>query len=166
MQLAQVTRGELRREEVDLSALAQMVAQRVCRDEGGRELRVSIQPELRARADARLLQVLLENLLANACKFTSQEPLAEISVGTLGDEESDAARAPGQIVYYVRDNGVGFDAAGAEGLFQPFKRFHKPEEFPGTGVGLATVMRVATRHGGRVWIESAPSAGTTVYFTL
>lgn len=155
MQLAGVARSELQREQVDLSSLAQMVADRVCQSAETSEQHVSIQPDLEVRADARLLQVLLENLLANACKFSSEEPVAEIEVG-----------ARDQDTFYVRDNGVGFDVDQAEGLFQPFQRFHHADQFPGTGIGLATVQRVAKRHGGRVWIESAPGAGATVYFTL
>jgi light-regulated signal transduction histidine kinase (bacteriophytochrome) len=124
-----------------------------------RQVSVSVQPGLRAAGDGRLLGVALENLLANAWKFTSQQAHAEISVG----QHIDAAGLP---VFFVRDNGAGFDMAYADKLFLPFQRLHAASEFPGTGIGLAIVSRVIERHGGHLWAESAPGCGATFFFTL
>jgi len=166
LRLAGVTRGELRREEVDLSALAQMVATRVGQATPERALQLTIQPDLLVDADAQLLLVLLENLLGNAWKFTACEASAEVEVGKLADDEQRFHRESDEAIYFVRDNGVGFDVAQAKQLFQPFQRFHRSDDFPGTGIGLATVQRIVARHGGRVWAESAPGEGTTIFFTL
>ncbi len=100
----------------------------------------------------------LTNLFDNACKFTGPRPEAVIELGRAGD------RGPG--VFFVRDNGVGFDMGYAKNLFGAFQRMHRPSEFPGTGIGLATVRRIINRHGGRIWAESAPGAGATFYFVL
>lgn len=117
-----------------------------------------IQPGLLARGDARLLHVVLDNLLRNAWKFTSRKPEARIIVA--GFEET------GEQVFLVRDNGVGFDMHYASQLFTPFQRLHHTDEFEGTGIGLATVKRIILRHGGRIWAESQVDQGTTFYFTL
>jgi signal transduction histidine kinase len=118
-----------------------------------------VQPGLRANADPRLMRVLFENLLGNAWKFTRERADATIEVG------SQAQRA-GRTVYYVRDNGAGFDPGYAERLFRPFQRLHAASRFEGTGIGLATVQRIIRRHGGRIWAESTPDGGATFYFEL
>jgi signal transduction histidine kinase len=155
LQLSRVTRAEMQIDDVDLSGLAQTVADRVTGAEHGRRIEVAIAPGLKARGDARLLEIVLTNLLGNAVKFTSPREEAKIEVGRNGGG-----------AFYVRDNGVGFDMAYAEKLFGAFQRFHKPSEFPGTGIGLATVERVVRRHGGRVWAEAEKDRGATFYFKL
>jgi len=112
---------------------------------------------LLTNADPRLAQVLLENLIGNAWKFSSKQPAAQIRIG----------KEPGpEGAYFVQDNGAGFDQASARKLFAPFQRFHQASEFEGTGIGLATVHRIVSRHGGRIWARSAPGDGATFFFTL
>jgi signal transduction histidine kinase len=108
--------------------------------------------------DRRLLRIVLENLLGNAWKYTSRRPEADVEFG--------CERRSGLTVFYVRDNGAGFDASAADRLFQPFQRLHSASEFPGSGVGLATVQRIIARHGGEVWAASSPGEGATFFFTL
>jgi PAS domain S-box-containing protein len=156
--LSRVTRGTLRRENVDLSLLARQVIDELARAEPERLVRVSIQPGLRTYGDPGLLRVALDNLLGNAWKFTRHTAAAEIDFSCQG--------SVGQEVYVVRDNGAGFDPAYAKKLFQVFQRLHGQEEFEGTGIGLATVQRVIRRHLGRVWAEAAPGQGARLYFTL
>jgi signal transduction histidine kinase len=158
LQLSRVTRAELQREPVDFSALAASVLQDLRQSEPGRDVTCSIQPGLLARGDPRLLRVLLENLLGNAWKFTSKRSGAHV--------ELFAETADGVTHYAVRDNGVGFDMAYASKLFSPFQRMHKPAEFPGTGIGLATVQRIVHRHGGQLSVQATRGAGATFRFTL
>ena len=157
--LSQTTRAQLRSEPLDLTDAATRSLAEWHSRQPERQVRVSVQPDLRAVGDGRLLEVALENLLANAWKFTSQQENAEISVG----QQMDAA---GQPIFFVRDNGAGFDMAYADKLFLPFQRLHAASEFPGTGIGLAIVSRVIERHGGHLWAESAPGCGATFFFTL
>ena len=156
--LSGVLRQEMRREEVDLSALARRVADDLRRGQPGRPARFAIADGLSVTGDAGLLKVALENLLGNAWKFTSREPEAQIEFGAL--------EQGGKPVYYVRDNGVGFDEAYAETIFGPFQRLHGEGEFEGTGVGLATVARIVRRHGGSLRAEGEVGRGATFYFTL
>jgi signal transduction histidine kinase len=158
LNLARVSRTELRRGPVDLSALARSVVDELRRREPDREIEFVIAPNLTAAADARLLRILLENLLQNASKFTSRRPRARIECGQ--------AVRNGALAYFVRDDGVGFDMAYAHKLFGAFQRLHTDAEFPGTGIGLATVHRIVHRHGGDVWAESELDRGATFYFTL
>ena len=158
LKLARVTRAELNREEVDLSALAQDVAAELRNRDSQRQVDLEIAPGLRAQADPRLLRIALENLLSNAWKFTGGRDDAQIAFGRLEHEGTPA--------YFVRDNGVGFDMTYAGKLFGAFQRLHDAREFPGTGVGLATVQRVIHKHGGRIWAQAAPEKGATFYFTL
>ncbi|WP_211194364.1 sensor histidine kinase [Pyxidicoccus fallax] len=158
LRLSRLTRAELRCEPVDLSALAREVADILQRSEPGRQVTFDIAPGLMTRGDARLLRVVLENLFGNAWKFTSQRSDARIA---LFAESRD-----GRPHYCVRDNGVGFDMAYADKLFSPFQRLHRPDEFPGTGVGLATVQRIIRRHGGDISAEAVPGGGATFRFTL
>jgi light-regulated signal transduction histidine kinase (bacteriophytochrome) len=121
---------------------------------------------LNADGDPRLMQAVMENLLANAWKFTAKTPNPRIEVGSLEQPGADGDSAGPETVYFVRDNGAGFDMAYAERLFGAFQRLHSQAEFGGTGIGLATVQRVIRRHGGRVWAESEVGKGATFYFTL
>ncbi|HLP75772.1 MAG TPA: ATP-binding protein, partial [Candidatus Paceibacterota bacterium] len=156
--LSRVTRHELRRARVDLSALAEAVAQELKESEPERKVEFIIAPGLSAETDPNLIRNVLENLIGNAWKFTGKEPLARIEFGQSAQN--------GAMAFFVRDNGVGFDMAYAQKLFGAFQRLHTVAEFPGTGVGLATVQRIINRQGGRVWAESAPDRGATFYFTL
>jgi PAS domain S-box-containing protein len=156
--LSRVTRREMRRESVDLTALARTVATQLERAEPGRRVDWVIADGVRATGDGALLRLLLENLLGNAWKFTSKQDLARIEFGTVAID--------GGLAYVVRDNGVGFDMAHAAKLFGAFQRLHSTREFSGTGIGLATVQRVVHRHGGRVWAEAEPGKGASFYFTL
>lgn len=164
LQLSRVTRGDLRREPVDLSALAQTVAKRLKTAYPQRTIEFLIEPGLLANADAHLLQIALTNLLDNACKFTGKRPTARIEVGR-ALEPDPQTRAHHQ-VFFVRDNGVGFDMTHAAKLFGAFERLHATSEFPGTGIGLATVRRIVRRHGGRIWGQAPPGQGASFYFTL
>jgi len=157
--LGRVVRAELRREPLDLSAIAVDVARELRRDEASRSIELTIEPDLQAVGDPVLLRAVMTNLLGNALKFTSARPGPRIEVGRRGDED-------GHPIFFVRDNGAGFDMRHAGKLFGAFQRLHRQEEFPGTGVGLATVERIVARHGGRIWAESAPGQGATFFFTL
>ena len=156
--LAQVSRKTLRWEPVELSALAQTLLSRYQTQEPERSALIHIEPGLQVVGDPQLLRQALDNLLGNAWKFCAGRPLSEI---TFGHETKD-----GETVYFVRDNGAGFDMAYASKLFVTFERLHSPSEFAGTGIGLTTVQRIVLRHGGRVWGEAAPDKGATFYFTL
>jgi PAS domain S-box-containing protein len=157
--LAHLSREQLKSEKVDLSAVARRIEQDCREREPEREAQVHIQDGLSAHGDPRLLSAVFQNLLANAWKFTSRQLLARIDVGSqLG--------ADGDTIFFVKDNGAGFDMAFAHKLFGTFERLHSPGDFPGTGIGLATVKRVIERHGGRVWAESKLNEGATFYFTL
>ena len=164
LQLSRVTRGELARAPVDLSALAQSVARRLKDASPDRALEFLIQPGLTADADARLLEVALTNLLDNACKFSAMREVARIEFGR-GAPQDPLTQATTQ-AYFVRDNGVGFDTTHAAKLFGAFQRLHAASEFPGTGIGLATVQRIVHRHGGRIWAAAQPNQGACFYFTL
>lgn len=158
LSLSRVTRGELRREQVDLSALARTIAADLNAAPGAREVEFVIAEGMMVKADSRLLRVALENLLRNAWKFSSKQPHVRIEFGhTTAQERS---------VYFVRDNGVGFDSRYADKLFGAFQRLHAVTEFPGTGIGLATVQRIIHRHGGQIWAESQLNCGATFYFEL
>jgi signal transduction histidine kinase len=156
--LATIARGEVDRSDVDLSAMARGILDSFRRAEPGRHVQIVVQPDLRAPADHALLRLALENLFANAWMFTSRRDEARIEFGCdLGS---------GAPCYFVRDNGAGFDAAMAGKLFQPFRRLHAQDEFPGTGIGLAIVQRIVRRHGGWVWAQGAVGEGATFHFTL
>lgn len=157
--LSRLTRAEMNRESVDLSALVRDIAAQLQKREPQRQVEFIIEEDLLVDADARLLQVALENLLDNAWKFSSKRPQARIEFRITADTDGRAA-------YFVRDDGTGFDMTYADKLFGAFQRLHTPDEFSGTGIGLATVQRVIHRHGGRLWAESKPNQGATFYFTL
>jgi len=157
LKLSRLTRAEMRLETVDLSALAEAVLTVLREREPERRIATRVAPGLVARGDPALLRILLENLLGNAWKFTSRTAVAEIEVGQEIAED-------GTPIFFVRDNGVGFDMRYVHKLFSPFQRLHAQSEFPGTGIGLAIVQRVAARHGGRVWAEARPSGGACFRF--
>lgn len=164
LQLSRVTRGELARAPVDLSALAQSVARRLTEAYPNRRIEFAIAPGLVADGDARLLEIALTNLLDNACKFSATRDSARVEFGREAPPIA-TARAPAQ-AYFVRDNGVGFDSAHASRLFGAFQRLHAASEFPGSGIGLATVQRIVHRHGGSIWARAQPELGACFYFTL
>ncbi|RUT04348.1 hypothetical protein DSM106972_045760 [Dulcicalothrix desertica PCC 7102] len=156
--LSRVTRSDINLKPVDLS----MLASRICTNlqhQSERQVEFVIQNNLGATGDTNLLQVLLENLLNNSWKFTSKHPQAKIEFGATQKED-------GTKVYFVRDDGVGFDMTYSDKLFGPFQRLHGMQEFPGNGIGLATVQRIVHRHSGRVWAEGNVEQGATFYFTL
>jgi PAS domain S-box-containing protein len=156
--LSRVTRSDLHRERVDLSALAQDALRRLRRSQPERQAEVAIQDGLKVEGDPRLLAVAIDNLLGNAWKFTGKRADARIEVGALSNDT--------QPIYFVRDNGAGFDMAFAHKLFGVFQRLHSAAEFDGTGIGLATVQRVIKRHQGRVWAQAEIDRGATFFFTL
>jgi light-regulated signal transduction histidine kinase (bacteriophytochrome) len=158
LNLARVTRTELRLETADVGAIARAVAEELQKTEPGRQVEFRIEDGLLAWIDSHLFRITLENLLGNAWKFTSKRQFACIEFGR---KESG-----GMLIYFVRDNGAGFNPDYSERLFGAFQRLHDRTEFPGTGVGLATVQRIIHRHGGRIWAESAVDRGATFYFTL
>ncbi|WP_071190158.1 PAS domain-containing protein [Trichormus sp. NMC-1] len=162
LQLSRVTRSQMRPTQVNLSAIAQEIAQELSQNHPERLVNWLISPDLIVSGDRQLLRIILENLLNNAWKFTSVKIQADIELGCMQCQENDGS----SLAYFVRDNGVGFDAFYANKLFQPFQRLHTVEEFPGTGIGLATVQRIVRRHGGDVWAEGLVGEGATFYFTL
>jgi PAS domain S-box-containing protein len=171
LNLSRVSRTEMRRDNVNLSKIAGELADKLRKTQPERKAEFIIAEGLFADADNRLLAIALENLLSNAWKFTGKRPNAKIEFGVMqNDNKSNKSYATnsGEMkpVYFVRDNGAGFDMKYAGKLFSPFQRLHKMEEFPGTGIGLATVKRIINRHGGKVWIEGEVGKGTTVFFTL
>ena len=155
LELAQLARSELDVRPVNLTALSRAVVDLLAAAEPRRKVAIEIQPGLHAQADGRLVRTLLENLLGNAWKFTSKTADARIVVGS-----SDGR------TFFVRDNGAGFEIANARKLFSPFERLHTTDDFPGTGVGLATVQRIVDRHGGRIWVQAQVDSGATFFFTL
>jgi PAS domain S-box-containing protein len=157
--LSRLTRMELRRDTVDLSQMARAIAADLQQQEPDRQVEWSLADDLIANGDARLLRVALENLLGNAWKFTAHTPAARIAFGKSTQDEGTEA-------FFVADNGAGFDMAYADKLFGAFQRLHRTNEFPGTGIGLATVQRIIQRHGGRVWAQGRVNEGATISFTL
>ncbi len=158
LNLSRVTRSEMRREIVNLSTLVRTVAAELQKTQPERQVEFVIAEGLTVNGDTALLRVALENLLGNAWKFTGKQPRAKIEFGV--------TQHKGKPAHYVRDDGVGFDMTYVGKLFAPFQRLHSVGEFPGTGIGLATVQRIILRHGGTVWAEGAVGKGTTFYFTL
>jgi light-regulated signal transduction histidine kinase (bacteriophytochrome) len=158
LQLSRLELVALRREAVDVSDLGRRVGARLANSELDRSVVFDVAEHLIADADPHLLELLMENLLGNAWKFTSKQPAATIEVGKESRGE--------EVVFYIKDNGAGFSMEHATRLFAPFQRLHAAEEFEGTGIGLATVNRVVARHGGRVWAEARPGQGATFLFTL
>jgi signal transduction histidine kinase len=158
LNLSRVSRTEMRLENADLGAIARSVAVELQKTQPERRAEFRIEEGLEAFVDSHLIRITLENLLGNAWKFTSKRESACIEFG--------GTHCDGRLTYYVRDDGAGFDPAYADRLFGAFQRLHDKNDFPGSGVGLATVQRIIHRHGGRIWAESAVERGATFYFTL
>lgn len=158
LELSRLTRRELRQEQIDLSNMVRDTAVEVWMTQPERKVEWLIQENMNATGDTTLLQVVLDNLLGNAWKFTGKKPCARIEFGTMQRNK--------ETVYFVRDNGAGLDMTYIDKLFTPFRRLHTVEEFEGTGLGLATVKRIIHAHGGQVWAEGAVEQGATFYFTL
>ncbi len=158
LSLSRVTRTELTRQEVDLTEIAKDIAIELKAQEPERNVELIIEPGLIVHGDQQLLKIALENLIANAFKFTKLRKTAKISIGMLVQS--------GEKVFFVRDNGAGFDMEYARRLFTPFQRLHGVDEFPGTGIGLVIVQRIVNRHGGRIWPEAKLNKGASFYFTL
>ncbi len=158
LSLARQTRGELTQNIVNLTAAAQSIAEELRAKQPNRQVRFAVAPDMKVMGDRDMLQVVLENLLDNAWKFTSKHPSANIEVGVT---EIDGEKA-----YFVRDDGAGFDMAYAANLFGPFRRLHEDKEYPGIGIGLAIAHSIIKRHGGRMWAESEPEKGAVFYFTV
>jgi len=156
--LTRTARAEMNMVEVDLTAICQELGNELRQGDPDRQARFIIADGLGAKADPMLVRVVLQNLLDNAWKYTSKRQTATIEVGSLDKE--------GEMVFFVRDDGAGFDMAYANKLFMPFQRLHRDQDFPGTGIGLATVQRIILRHGGRIWVEAALGEGATFFFTL
>ena len=158
LSMSRLTGGELHEKTVDLGALAQGIAHNLKHNEPQRNVEFSLLPKASVKGDATMLQIALQNLLENAWKFTGRHPKAQIEFGV--------ADMDGNTVYFVRDDGAGFDMQFADKLFQPFKRLHTDAEFPGLGIGLAIAYRIILRHGGRMWTKAQVEKGATFYFTL
>ena len=158
LELSRISRSQLGRHKVDLGAMALAVVDELRRRDVTRKLGATIAPDLVVDADGRLMRILLDNLIGNAWKFTNHESSPHVEVGM--------TRRDGESVFFIRDNGAGFDMQYADRLFTPFQRLHSEREYAGTGIGLATVRRIVERHGGRIWVESAPGQGATFFFTV
>jgi signal transduction histidine kinase len=151
-------RSEIKSEMIDLTGLAKNVMKDICQRDPARKIRIYIEDGLEIQADPALMRMVLDNLLGNAWKYTGKTIDPEISFGQMVTKTKK--------IFYVRDNGAGFDMSKADKLFNPFQRFHSSADFQGTGVGLATVRRIIERHGGRVWAEAEPGKGATFYFLI
>jgi light-regulated signal transduction histidine kinase (bacteriophytochrome) len=158
LEMSHLSRSEMRHEKVDLSGLARQIAAELKEQYPEREVEFEVADGLVVTGDPRLLRVALSNLLGNAWKYTGKQPQPLIRLGKTEHE--------GQCTYFVRDNGAGFDMAYADKLFGVFQRLHGANEFPGNGIGLATVQRIVNRHGGQIWAEAAVNQGATFYFSL
>jgi PAS domain S-box-containing protein len=158
LRLSHVTRTDLNRERTDIGALAGEIIARLREADPQRHVEVTIADDLVATCDSQLMRVALDNLLSNAWKFTSKREHAIIDVGAVCDHGTE--------MFFVRDNGAGFDMRYASKLFDPFQRLHTMDEFEGTGIGLAIVNRIVTRHGGQIWAESEPGNGATFFFAF
>jgi signal transduction histidine kinase len=170
LELSRLSRRDMTRERVDLSALARTIAHELREHQPGRQVTFAIDDGLTAEGDPRLLRLVLENLLRNAWKFTSKHSSAHIELTSVkpSPQPTPARPHPGTPgrTFCVRDDGAGFNARMADKLFGAFQRLHPTDEFDGTGIGLATVQRIIHRHGGRVWAEGEVERGAAFYFTL
>ena len=166
LELSRTTRSEVKWEHVNLSALAKTIMTDLHKSQPERRVECIIEPDLYANGDIRLLRAAIQNLLDNAFKFTEHCDPGKIEFGVLPPSETDESSQTPNPTYFIRDNGAGFDMTYADKLFGVFQRLHKADEFPGTGVGLATVERIIHRHGGRIWADAGVDEGATFYFTL
>ena len=159
LSLSKLTRTELHVSVVNLSPIAQEVAKALQEGDPARTVRFVITPGIKVMGDPNLLRIVLENLMGNAWKYTAKRPDAVVEFGVASQPEGTKA-------YFVRDNGAGFNMAHADKLFNAFQRLHSEEEFPGSGIGLATAARIIRRHGGKIWAEGFVDKGATFYFAL
>jgi signal transduction histidine kinase len=166
LNLSRVSRYDMQRKQVDLSALAVKAIEELREQEPERNVTCTIQPGITATGDSHLLRIMLENLIGNAWKYTVREASPEIFFGLSDDDHRPPGHEDNAAIFCVRDNGVGFDMAYATKLFSPFQRLHAEKDFPGTGIGLATVQRIVHRHGGNTWAHSSLGNGANFYFTL
>lgn len=158
LNLSRITISAIEKTDIDLSNIARTVTAQIQESDPGRSVEFNIPNGLEAHGNERLMHVVMENLLGNAWKFTTNNPRAAIKMGSLNKKREK--------VFYVRDNGAGFNTEYADKLFGAFQRLHKESEFPGTGIGLATVQRIIRKHGGDIWAESEVGKGATFYFSL
>ena len=158
LKFSQSGHADLELEDVDLSEIALQIFSKMKLKEPDRNVRIEIQPDLNVHADNSLMVIALENLIGNAWKYSGKQKEAVIRFGTIKER--------GETIFYIQDNGAGFDMSKAHNMFNPFQRLHSAQEFSGTGVGLATVRRIIERHGGRIWAEGSQGIGATFYFTL
>jgi light-regulated signal transduction histidine kinase (bacteriophytochrome) len=158
LEMSRFSRKDLKRQSVDLSDIVHCIAAELQQNDAARSVEFIIAEGITVQGDNELLHIVLQNLLNNAWKFTAQRTSGRIEFGV-------TLQADGSEAYFVRDNGAGYDMAFADRLFGPFQRLHSQEEFPGIGIGLATVQRIIYRHGGRVWAEGEVDKGATFYFT-
>ena len=158
LSLSRLTRGELTYKVIDISVMSQEILEKMQLQEPERHITWTVAPELLANVDEKLFRTALENLLGNAWKYTSKSEEPSIEMGSMTKD--------GQLIYFVKDNGVGFNMDNAGKLFGAFQRLHTEAEFPGHGIGLATIQRIIHRHGGTIWAEAELDKGATFYFTL
>jgi signal transduction histidine kinase/CHASE1-domain containing sensor protein len=156
--LSRITRSEMKRQSIDLSEVAQQSFDEQVRSNPSPHVTIAIEPEMKVVADPHMTRLILDNLISNAIKFASKNPDAHVTIGS--------TTSKGRVAFFVRDNGAGFNPAYANKLFMPFERLHSPKDYPGSGIGLATVERIVTKHGGEVWAESEEGKGAIFYFTL
>lgn len=158
LKLSRIARQELERMEVNLSGMAQRICDQLGKANPGRNIKITIQPDIIIDCDARLVQIALQNLFDNAWKYSAKNPQSAIEFGCIQKDDKQ--------LLFIHDNGVGFDMGHYNKLFTPFQRLHSPDQFSGTGIGLATVKRIVIKHGGSIWAESEPDKGTTFYFNF
>ncbi len=158
LEFARLGAAEPRRVPCNLSEIVRSVSEELARDQKNCSMQLTIQPGVLVEADARLVGLAVQNLIENACKYRKGGAPAQVSFGMEMDE--------GEPVYFIRDEGIGFDMAYAPKIFRAFERLHRDGEYPGTGIGLANVKRIIERHGGKVWAKAAPGEGATFFFTL
>jgi light-regulated signal transduction histidine kinase (bacteriophytochrome) len=158
LKLSRLSRAEMHVEEVNLSELVTFIAGELKNNQPDRQVEITIAPDVVAKGDRSLLQILLTNLLENAWKFTGKCSQSQIEFGV--------SQQDGNPAYFIKDNGAGFSMAHAGKLFQPFQRLHTNRDYPGSGIGLATVQRIINRHGGRIWAEAEVGKGATFHFSL
>ncbi|MEJ2180430.1 MAG: ATP-binding protein [Gammaproteobacteria bacterium] len=158
LQLSSVSRAGYKAQNVDLSGMVESNIEKLRQLDPGRQLEVDIEPNVKATGDQSLLDIAMSNLVENAWKYSSKKPHAKIRFAT--------QQQNGQVIYYIKDNGVGFDTRYINKLFGPFQRLHSGDEYPGTGIGLATVHRIIDRHGGKIWANAKVGRGATFYFTI
>ena len=158
LELSKVSRGNMNFAEINLSELVESAAKRFCHTSPMENITFNIHKDIKTHGDVRLVSMVIDNLIENACKYSSKMEDIQIEFGSI---TKDAKR-----VFYVKDNGIGFDMEYADNIFKPFQRLHKVNEYEGTGIGLATVERIVRRHGGKIWVEAKPDQGATFYFEL